>query len=515
MTAPDSRESRPAGVDHGVAAAGAAPPRASQQAPGRMAWVLAGVLLLAISTAAVAIYAYTSRGAGDRDPFIYAQVGKEILAGKRLYSETWIDKPPIALLMYAAPQFFAPRSYQAICVFWGLLIVVQAWLLAYAFRDSLPAAAASSLFILFYPLVDGTLAWPSTEHFANVFVTANLLLALAIVRQGTSSVAQCLAAGALAITAFHVRQNTVLCGLLPILAVSMSAQPPTQRARALLMMVAGGVVAWLAIIVVVVTFANLTDYLWMLVVDPRVFASTGTWDEMWQLSRYFAGNPLALFLVIFTGLAAQGRLFWFSLALAIIGVGGCLLTFHNHPHYFANAVPYVAVLAGLGTQRLAQFGPGLPWLATAAVAISVLPTAYGRMQIVADEPAYLELSAVAAEADSLAPQEATLWVCGPLPSEAIQFASRLPVAHMNHWVMFMRSLWKELLPRPWEIIQQEFLEQPPGVLVVHESLLRQALAPAENGAEPEYLQLLRALLARHRYARVADEKEYAILLRAT
>ena len=63
--------------------------------------------LLALAAAilvAIPLYAYTSHSVGDRDPFMYAQIGKEILAGKRLYAETWIDKPPLGLLMYAAPR---------------------------------------------------------------------------------------------------------------------------------------------------------------------------------------------------------------------------------------------------------------------------------------------------------------------------------------------------------------------------------------------------------------------------
>ncbi len=518
MTAPDSRE--PAAPEGASGERRSAVVRQDARAmrPSRLALGISCVLLLLMAVAAVRIYAYTARGAGDRDPFIYAQVGKEILAGKRLYSETWIDKPPLALAMYAAPQLIAPRSYEAICVFWALLLVAQAVMVAWAFRDSLPAAAASSLFLLFYPLVDGTLAWPSTEHFANLFVTANLLIALAIVRKGAWTTPQCLAAGALAITAFHVRQNTVLCGLLPMLAVGLSPWTLRQRFRALLVMVAGGVAAWLAILALVATFADVADYFWMLVIDPRKFASLGTWDEMGQLTRHFVGTPLALMLAIFLVLAAHGRYRLFAAALAVVGVGGCLLTFRNHPHYFANALPYAAILLGLGTQRLATFGSGMAWLATAAVMITVLPASYARMQIVADEPMYLELAQVAAKADSLAPLEATLWVCGPLPSEAIQFASRLPVSHMNHWIMFMRTPWKALLPQPWEVIQQEFRAQPPGVLVVHEALLREARTDESShasDANPEYLQLLRTLLKENRYQQVAEEKKYAILLRAT
>lgn len=234
---------------------------------------------------------------------------------------------------------------------------------------------------------------------------------------------------------------------------------------------------------------------------------------MIDLIKYFAGTKLALLLIIFAPLAAQGRFMWLALATVVVGMGGCLLTMHNHPHYLANALPYVGLLIGLGTLRLRQLGPGFPWFSAAALGIILVPAAYQRTRIVAAEPTYLAMEHVAAEVDRLAPPEATLWVCGPIPSEAIQFASRLPAANTHPWVFPMRSPWKQLLPKPWETIVREYQEHPPAALVVHRGLLQEATAAPPGDSAPEYLQLLRLLLNEQQYKVVAEVEGYDILVR--
>ncbi|HEY4313787.1 MAG TPA: hypothetical protein VGN12_30380 [Pirellulales bacterium] len=481
--------------------------------PSRRAVVIGLLVLFVAAAVAINVYTFTSQTAGDRDPFIYAQVGKDVLAGKRLYSETWIDKPPLGLLMYAVPQLFVPRSYKAIVVFGAVILVAQGVLFACAFRRSLAAAAAAALFVMFYPLELGTFTWPSTEHFANLFVTGNLVIALAITRARTFSTMQCLAAGALAIAAFHVRQNTVLCGLLPVLAVCLSDRSWRERWRAGCLMIAGGLIVWAMIVVAMAIVGDLPGYWWIMFVHPRIFASLGSAAELLDLARYFAGTSLALFWVIFALLAAERRYLPLVAGSAFIGPVGCLLTFHDHPHYLVNALPYVALLIGLGTQRLAKLGPGFPWFSVAAIGISLLPSVSGRLRIVAAEPTYLPFVQIAAEVDRVAPENGTLWVCGPQPSEAIQFISRLPSANVFCWIFQMRAPWKELLPKPWDEIAKEYSQHPPDVIVVHHGIEQQAHTAAGPVKEDEYLQLLRALLVEQHYTRAAESEGYSILLR--
>ncbi len=209
--------------------------------------------------------------------------------------------------------------------------------------------------------------------------------------------------------AFHVRQNTVLCGLLPFLAVMLAGRSWRDRAIAGAWMIAGGIAAWGVVIAIVLWLGDLHGYFWALFVYPRIFASQGSAGDMFELVQYFFGTSLPLIVAIFGLLAAHGRYLPLTLAAIVVGVGGCLLTFHNHAHYLANVLPYVALLIGLGTQRLAQFGPGLPWFSVAAMAIMVIPSVVGRMKIVTMAPTHEPLARVAAETDRLAPENATLW----------------------------------------------------------------------------------------------------------
>jgi hypothetical protein len=494
---------------------GAASPSA-QAAPSSNAAIIVGaVLLVATVGVALAMYGYTSRAAGDRDPFIYAQIGKEILAGKRLYAETWIDKPPLGLLMYAAPQIVVPRSYLAIVVFVAMIIAAQAVMFAYAFRRSLAAAAACALFMIFYPLDDGTCIWPSTEHFANLFVTGNLLIALVMVSDRSLSVGRCLAAGALAAAAFHVRQNAILCGLMPALAVLLSGQPRKERLVALATMAGGGLGVCAFMLGLMAWIGDVEGYLYTVFVYPRAFANAGSTSEVVDLAKHFLTSPLARFMLVFAVLAADARHRLLVLAAVVVGLAGCALPMRNHPHYMANALPYVALLIGLGTRRISAAGRGLGWASVAVVAISLIPGAINRMYMTAAEPNHISLVQVAEAVDRLAPDGATLLVCGPLPSEAIQFASRLPAANRHCWTFQFQSPWKELLPKPWEEIRDEYLASPPAAIVIRGQGLREALAEPAPVPMDEYLQLVRLLLQRHRYRIMGVAEGYTILMRET
>ena len=105
----DSRAAVDSNSRHGASSPSAAGHYSDSLAPPPLWAVIVGLaMFLAVGGAAIAVYAHTAPQASDRDPFIYAQIGKEIVAGKRLYSEAWIDKPPVGMLMYAAPQLIEP-----------------------------------------------------------------------------------------------------------------------------------------------------------------------------------------------------------------------------------------------------------------------------------------------------------------------------------------------------------------------------------------------------------------------
>lgn len=470
-------------------------------------------LLAAVSVAALGVYSYTARAASDRDQFIYAQVGKEIVAGHRLYGEMWIDKPPLGMFMYALPQLIVPRSYRAIVIFDALLIIAQAFLLAYAFHARTAAALAAGIFLVLYPLDNGTCLWPSTEHFANVFITGILLLALGISRRRSFALWQCFAAGMLAMAAFHVRQNMVLCGILPLLSVCLAQRTLRDRLVAVVTMAAGGLAMWGVVLGLVAAAGDLNGYFFSLFEYPRLFAGAGSTTEAIDLAKNFFSGRLALFALVYGLLAITGEQRVLAAAALVVGLGACLLPMHNHPHYLANSIPYVALLIGLGTERMAAVGPNFPWLSVAAVCVSLLPVAVGRVQLTSRYSNYDALAAVAAESDRLAPPDATLLVVGPLPSEAIQFASRLPAAHKHCWSFQYQDPWKAMLPTPWDSIHEDLLARPPGVLVVKEESFQDATAEHAPAEMIESLVLVRELMGREHYEQAGSVNGFLILLR--
>ena len=329
-----------------------------------------------------------------------------------------------------------------------MTIVAQAFLLAYAFRRALAAAAACSLFVIFFPLEIGTFTWPSTEHFANLFVTGCLVIALAVTRAKNFSTVQCVAAGALAIAAFHVRQNTVLCGLLPLLAVMLADRSWRDRIAAVAWMVAGGMAAWGVVIGIVLWLGDLHGYFWALFIYPRIFASQGKQEDMFQLVQFFAGTTLPLIVALFGLLAAHGRYLPLTVAAIAVGVGGCLLTFHNHSHYLVNVLPYVALLIGLGTQRLARFRRGPSLVVRGRDGNPLAPL--GRWSR-ANRNGRTDAPAICPNRGrDGSPGSGRRHAMGvrTVAVRGDSVTSRLPAANALCWTFQMQSPWKDLLPKP-------------------------------------------------------------------
>ena len=166
------------------------------------------------------LYELTSKEALSADPYVYNQTAKEMLGGKRLYLDTWQDKPPLAFIFYAVPQIVAPRSYSASMVWFAICLDVQALMFWWVFRSTPLAAFCCLAFTVLYPMTEAEYCWPATEHFSNLFVAGNLLLAFLFFRDRKFSLAQCAAAGVLTCLAFHVRQTTLFCGLIPLLGIA-------------------------------------------------------------------------------------------------------------------------------------------------------------------------------------------------------------------------------------------------------------------------------------------------------
>lgn len=479
-------------------------------------WPAVTASLAALLLTPPLLYGYMAKFTANSDPFIYAQVAKEILSGRRLYTETWQDKPPLAYVGYGLPQLVAPRSITAIASLAGLCIAITSGLYAHAFRGCAPAMLATVLFVSLFPMTHADYYWPSTEMFSNVLVAGSLVVGLKIYRARKYSFGQCLLAGALACLAFHVRQNTIFCLLIPILAVWLATSSPRALLLALGIMLLGGLLAWLPMLGLVAWAGDVSAYLWTVFVYPRSFAAGGNLTQLLQLWWHAFASPLVFIAALFAGLATYGR----RQAMLVIvtlaaGVLATSCTMRGHYHYWENSFPYVALLIGLGVQRISEVAVPIAWRLTMALGLAVVPATI--LQVIVCEivaPRYRVYSDLAASADRLAPAEGTLLVCGGDQIEAVQFASRLRPANTFEWMIQLRDPWVRALPKPLETIIEEYLASPPDAIVTLRDWVAVANAAPDSSELSGDLRLLSALIKRHSY-HIADEHgPFVIALRS-
>jgi hypothetical protein len=186
-----------------------------------------------------------------------------------------------------------------------------------------------------------------------------------------------------------------------------------------------------------------------------------------------------------------------------------------HFHYWENSFPYVALLVGLGMQRMSEVAVAIAWRLTMALGLALIPaTALQMIVSENDAPRYRVYSDLAEAVDQLAPADGTLLVCGGDQIEAVQFASRLRPANTFEWMMQLRGPWVRALPKPLEIIIEEYVASPPDAIVTLREWVVAANAAPNPNELPGDLRLLNALIKRHTY-QIADEHgPFVIALRS-
>ena len=478
----------------------------------RLAVIVSLVVLLG---APPFLFGYLSRYTQNPDPFIYAQVAKEVLSGRRLYTETWQDKPPLAYVAYALPQLVVPRSYGAIAIFGGICVAITGALYAYLFRGNPAAMLAVALFLSLFPMTYWDYTWPSTELFANVFVAGNLLLALAIYRDKRFSLVQCALVGVLACLAFHVRQNTVFCALIPALAVWKARPPRRTLVFALGATLFGALAAWIVILALLVRVGDLNMYFWTVFVYSRSFAAVGSYAEFVQLWWHLWMSPLPVIIALFACLAASRRQdTLFVVSIVSVGLLAASCPLRVHAHYWACSFPYVALLIGIGMQRVSEIAGRLAWNLTIALALVLLPATVLQVAMsTAYYDRYDKFAVLAETVDRLVPGDGTLFVCGRGQMEAVQFASRLRAANTFEWTFQFREPWVGILPTPLEEIIEQYLASPPDVIVAARDLVALAATEPEPNGLTGDVRLLAALTKRHRYTVVDEQGDFVIALR--
>lgn len=474
-------------------------------------WLSSWPLLIAamLLLASPFLYMWDNHSALNPDPFLYSMFARQTLAGHRMYSEVWIDKPPMTVLAYAIPQVFVPRSYAAISFFGGIWIALVAGVFVWTFRRIPAAAMCCCLFLVLFPLSYWDYAWFSSEHISNLFVSGCLVLGYLFVRDRRFTAGQCLTVGMLTCAAFHVRQNTVLAGIVPVAGILLAQGPFRSRIRAMGMVAIGGLTMWALIMALVAWLGDLPQYFYMVFRYPSVYASIGKSGDVVALLEIVRQGILPYIVGIALLLAFRAPFRWLIVIAVCTALACCLMPIRPFAHYWVSCFPYVALLIGLAVTQAARMAAVLKWACVAGLFLILIGGAVNAMHKASQPHMGDLLERTAHELDRQAPPDATLLVWGPFPSEGIQFASRLPPAHTVFTLFVLEPPICDIMP--WRLAQlfEQYLANPPGVILVHYSYLADPPPPDLANAHELFTQLTR----RYVYRQTSTINNYLMFVR--
>lgn len=474
----------------------------------------AGTLVAVAAGALVycGLLAYSAGGFPDHDAFVMARVARDVLSGKALYTEAWDIKAPLALLFYAPPAWVAPGSYLALQVWLALWLLGQAALLWFGLGPRIGAARAiAPTLLLLLPLQQDQWIWASSEHAANLFVLAMLVVAWRISVDGTLRLAECAAAGAaLALTA-NTRQGLVLLGAVPALAIALHA-PAARRLRALGAFAAGGVAGQLAVtaVVLVATHGELAPYARAMLGAPAGYG-LGWSHARWLVLSYRTDVVLFL-LFVSAAIASTGRARALAASVAATTLAAVFLPLRGYPHYWVQAFPAVALLAPLAvdalgvapSRRAAVQGLAVAGFLAAAGVI-------GTLELGGRDDARV-MSSVARRIEAAARPGDTLFAAGAM-SAYLYFATDLGTVHPIFWQNWLRRNELPILPFPLPDVLSAYAARPPTVIAL-DARTESSLGAAPSQAEEPDVRLLRGLLASDAYRVAARDGGWVVLRRA-
>jgi hypothetical protein len=149
---------------------------------------------------------------GNGDFQYYCYGGIDFLSHPKLYDRIYMDKPPLAFLMYS-PLAFLP-GISKVATFFAIVIAAEAFLLRMLLRQlrfDEAACLGGTAFFLAAALFKSQLDFVSLSHLTNLLI---LGACIAAVRGSTRGV---IIAGVLIAVAFYIRQNNVILALYPII----------------------------------------------------------------------------------------------------------------------------------------------------------------------------------------------------------------------------------------------------------------------------------------------------------
>ena len=452
-------------------------------------WLAAGAVLAA--------YALSSLSILDDDPFVMGEVAQHVVAGKRLYLGIWDNKPPLAILIYALPQVFASGSYLGIQLMAGVWALAQAWVwLALVPSESRAVRVGGAALLALLPLSDFRFAWLSSEDASNGFVLLALLGAYRCFDSRRIRASDALLMGAGLVLAFHARQTAALLGAPCLVALALSEESPRRKLEGLALLAAGALVAWAAVIALVLAVGDLRGYLYAVFVAPGRYA--GQPRGLIELVSEFRNGWTTFVILGAAGfLAVVSRVRLFAVTVAAATLAATVAPMRAHLHYWEQVIPGLVLLAHMAAREL-EPGRKALW-ALAMLPAFVLGNVGWTLAKCATDRSTARAAAAAHAIDSQAHPGDRLFVGGHYAG-TIYFFSRLEPANMYFWEYYLYGVPK-VLPTPIETVLTEYREHPPELLVLGDDMLGAVRAtphPDENAA----VKLIRDWFAQRSYGRL-------------
>jgi hypothetical protein len=233
-----------------------------------------------------------------------------------------------------------------------------------------------------------------------------------------------------------------------------------------------------------------------------------------QLGALLWSGSLPVVTALFAALAVtRARRAWIA-SLVGAAVLAALVGLDDLPRYWVTLLPYAVLLVGLGIERVAPLDARLARALAVGLALVSMPVTALRLYTAWQGPTTERYYEVARMVDGLAGRQGTLLVCGPSPSETIQFASHLKTAHRVWAFSQMQPNVLARVPSGWPNTLAEYLAAPPDVLVVEADYFHAASRQVDSGQPlPPHLELFAALVQQVPYKALSQLAGYIILKR--
>jgi hypothetical protein len=477
---------------------------------------MAGLAILATVVTVPFLYHHVSQLAFNPDPFTYLQQAKEVLEGKKLYTEVQFDKGPITILIYAIPEIFFPRSYPAANAFLGICLSLQSLAFVWVFRRDFTIGVACTLAITLIPLTNSEFSWLGTEHASNIFVTGAIIIAICIWQKGRFSPWQCLLAGVFSFLAMNVRQTAITVAIVPAIAILFTPKSLSSKAKGAAWCVGGGVLGLVSVLLGAWLISDIPAYLRKFYLHPATYAGLGTWTDTWNLLLEVFTTPLGWIGGAVILLAIAKARAWISatpLLMSAIAAGllAVAMPHRNYSHYWMGVIPYLAMVIGIELFELRAKRRSVGLAASAFILCLTIVNIGVMYSWTTDHRDWDSRREIAEKADKIAPPNSTLLVWGPMGSEAIVFASEQPEANPN-WILWMMEPPRDkLLPISVDELDDEYLENPPKEVAAYSDWIAALKDGAKNDPEHEpEMKLGKLLFKKYEYRFEKPLNNYSI-----